>query len=98
MVRTLQVTLTGAVQNIGALVPGLTKCKWVSFFNTAAAAMRVGDANISATRGVPLAATTGSYSPPVPSGTSTFGTDLNQWNVIGTATQLLDVIYDDMNF
>lgn len=93
-VKTLQVVLTGSAQQVSATP---IRCKWASFFNTAAAAMRAGDANVTASRGVPLAATTGFYNVPV-SQASTFGTDLSQWFVIGTATQVLDVVYDDLTF
>ena len=93
-VKTLQVTLTGSAQPISA---SIIKCKWATFQNNAAAVMRVGDANVTASRGYSLAISGGTFNVPVATA-STFGTDLSQWYVIGTSTQLLDVVYDDMNF
>lgn len=93
-VKTLQVTQTGSAVQVSSTP---IKVKWVVFNNNAAAVARVGDANVSASRGYSLAASTGSFSPPVPLA-STFGTDLSQWYTVGTSTQILDVIYDDMNF
>lgn len=94
MIRSLQVTQTGSAVQVST-VP--VKVKWVTFIDEAAASATVGDSNVSATRGVPLAATSGVWSPPVPFA-STFGTDLSQWFTFGTATQQLTVVYDDMNF
>lgn len=94
MVRTLQVTLTGSAQQVSATN---IKCKWAILQNNAAAVMRIGDANVTASRGAAIAASGGSFSVPV-STVATFDTDLSQWYVIGTATQVLDVVYDDMNF
>jgi hypothetical protein len=93
-VKTLQVTQTGSAIQVSATA---IKCKWAVFQNTAAAVMRVGDANVSTTQGVSLAAASVPWSVPVPIA-STFGTDLSQWWTIGTSTQKLDVIYDDLNF
>jgi hypothetical protein len=94
VIRTLQVTQTGSAVQVSA-VP--VKVKWATFVDSAAASATVGDANVSGTRGIPLAATNGVWSTPVPVA-STFGTDLSQWFTFGTATQLLTVVYDDMNF
>lgn len=94
MVRTLQITQSGSAIQLSATPQ---KVKWLAFFNTAAAAMRAGDSNVTASRGIPLPASTGSFVVPVAIA-STFGTDLSQWYTIGTATQVLDVVYDDMNF
>ena len=93
-IKTLQVAQTGSLVQVSAVA---IRCKWAAFQNNGAAVMRVGDANTTATRGQSLAATGGAFSLPV-SVSSTFGTDLSQWYTIGTSTQLLDVIYDDLNF
>lgn len=93
MVRTLQITLTGAAQPVSATA---IKCKWATFQNNAAAVMRIGDANVTAARGYSLA-TSGAFPVPV-NEVATYGADLSQWFVFGTATQVLDVVYDDMNF
>jgi hypothetical protein len=93
-IKTLQVTLTGAVQQISAV---RLKVQWATFQNNAVAVMRVGDASVSATQGYSLAATGGALTVPLQT-EATFGTDLSQWFVIGTATQVLDIICDTMNF
>jgi hypothetical protein len=93
-VKTLQVTQTGSAIQVSTTA---IRCKWAVFYNTAGAAMRIGDSAVTASRGIPLALTTGSFVVPVPIA-STFGTDLSQWWTIGTNTQLLDVVYDDLNF
>lgn len=86
MVHTLQVTLTGAAQPITA---NNTDAFALTFQNNAAAVMRIGDANVTASRGYSLAAAA-SLNVPL-----TKPTQLSKWYVIGTATQVLDVIYDD---
>jgi hypothetical protein len=84
--RTLQVTLTGSAQPITTnnLIAGS-----LTFQNNAAAVMRVGDANVTASRGYSLAAAAAWNVPLVRP------TQLSKYYVIGTATQVLDVIYDD---
>lgn len=91
-VKTLQITQTGsAVQ----LATASIFARWVIFQNTAAAAMRLGDANVTTGKGVSLAATGIPWIlPPMPDGAHY---DLSQWYAIGTNTQLLDVVYDSMN-
>lgn len=93
-IQTLQVTLTGSTQPVSA-VP--VKVQWATFQNNAAGVMRIGDANVSTTRGYSLAASGGALTVPSDTG-ATFGTDLSQWSVIGTTAQVLDVICDTMNF
>lgn len=97
--KTLQITQSGAAIQVSAQLPAgsPTKVKWIAFQNNAAAAMRVGDSNVSSTRGYSLAATGGTWNVPVPLN-STMGADLTQWYVFGTSTQVLDIVYDDMVF
>jgi hypothetical protein len=90
-IKTLQITQTGATVAVSA-VP--VKCRWVVFQNNAAAAMRAGDANTTASRGYSIPAA-GTFSAPVASYQS-FDTDLSQWFTVGTSTQVLDVIYDEI--
>ena len=92
-IKTLQITLTGAAQQVSAKP---IKCKWEVFQNNGTPAVRAGDANVSATLGYSIAPAA-AFPLPVPFA-STFGTDLSQWFVIGTAAQLLDIVYDDLNF
>lgn len=93
MVRTLQVTLGAGLTPI--LPSGNIICKWVIFQNNGANPMRLGDANTTANRGMKLLA--GGSGNPVP--TSPVGaTNLSVWYVIGTAADVLDVIYDDGAF
>ena len=91
-VTTLQVTQNGSAVKLAAAP---LYARWIIFQNTAAAAMRLGDANVTASKGVSLAATgTPWILPPMPDGAHY---DLSQWYTIGTNTQLLDVVYDSMN-
>lgn len=91
-ITTLQITQSGSAIRLSTTS---VKYKWIAFFNTAGATMRVGDANVSSTQGAQLAATTGQWNPPVPSLQSSYG-DLSQWWTVGTSTQKLDVVYDSV--
>lgn len=94
-VKTLQITQTGSAVAVSANAG--TYARWVVFQNNAAAAARIGDGSVTATRGYALAAANASpplILQPMPNGAHY---DLNQWSTIGTNTQLLDVIYDAMN-
>jgi hypothetical protein len=95
-VKTLQVTQTASAVQVTATVG--TYARWIVFQNTAAAVMRLGDANVTTTRGYSLPASNAVNSvlvlEPMPNGQHY---DLSQWWTIGTNTQLLDVIYDSMN-
>lgn len=95
-IRTLQVTLNGSVQPISATP---LKCQWATFVNgvAAQAQINIGDANVSATSGIPLAVGGAPFTTPV-APYSTFGTDLSEWSAIGTATQVLSIVYDSMVF
>jgi hypothetical protein len=94
ILKTLQVTLgAGATQVFtpGVLAPSIF-ARQVQIQNNAAANVRVGDANVSATRGaLLLAASNGS----VNYGENTTGgeIDLSTIWLFGTATQVIDVIY-----
>lgn len=87
-VTTLQITLSGQTR-ISA-----TKllARWVEFQNNAAAVMRIGDINTSATQGISLAAAGGFFAPTTSDVSLVH--DLSQWYVIGTDTQKLDVVFD----
>jgi hypothetical protein len=91
-VTTLQITQSGSAKQIA---PIGTYARWITFQNNAAGAMHVGDANVSATRGVSVPPGGSNFAPPP--GTSDQHNDLGQWWTIGTNTQVLDVIYDAMN-
>jgi len=86
MVHTLQVTLTGSAQKITA---NNIDAYALTFQNNAAGAMRVGDSTVTTTKGYALAASS-TWNVPL-----TKPTQLSSFYVIGTATQLLDVTYDD---
>jgi hypothetical protein len=93
-VKTLQITQTGSPVQLATVA---TFARWIIFQNNAAAAARVGDASVTATRGYALAAANASppmILQPMPNGAHY---DLAQYSTIGTSTNLLDVIYDAMN-
>jgi hypothetical protein len=96
--RLIQLTLTGAAQQISPNLDGLNQsgqvyCSLLVIQNNGADNVRVGDNTVTATRGILLS----------PLGSSTFepflfrGTMLAQWWVIGTAGQLLDILYETSN-
>jgi|FreactTroBogLake_1042271.scaffolds.fasta_scaffold03232_2 hypothetical protein len=89
MVVSLQVTITttGVAQQIST---AQTQVRFIDFQNNAAAAMRIGDSTVSATKGHTLAATGGDF--PVHTGDVYFSY-LSDWWVEGTSGQLLDVTY-----
>jgi hypothetical protein len=91
-VKTVQVTQSGLAKQVSPLG---TYARWIMFQNTAGAAMRLGDANVTASLGMSLAATGVPYFlQPMPDG---LHYDLGQWYTIGTNTQLLDIVYDAIN-
>ena len=91
--NTIQVTLGAAKTQVSATsIP----VRQVSIQNNAAAVVRVGDANVSSTRGYSLNPSTVGYG-----GSITFG-ELGSYNIdlkdlwlLGTNTQVIDVIYID---
>lgn len=90
-VTSIQVTLSGATQ----VATTKTLARWVQFVNNAAAAMKIADANVGSSRGIPLSATGGAFFLPPTSDISQVH-DLSQWYVKGTDTQALDVVYDSV--
>lgn len=92
-IKTLQITLTGSAQQVSTAP---IKCQWAAFQNNAAAVMRIGDANVTAAKGISLAISGGTFTAPLNTYAPS-GTDLSQWYVIGTATQLLDIVYDGVS-
>lgn len=91
-VRTLQVTLGAAATPL--LSAGAhQQVLWFTIQNNSAAAARIGDANVTATRGIALTPAGASYT--VGPGPSNTGRDLGSWYVFGTATDVIDVVYDD---
>ena len=91
-VVTLQVTLGSGITPI--LASGDLPCKWVIFQNNAAHSMRLGDSNITSSRGLYLAAGPGGGSYNSIATAPITGTGLKNWYVIGTSGDVLDVIYD----
>lgn len=92
-VRTMQVTLGAAATPM--ISSGDINFKWVIFQNNSTHTMRLGDANITTSRGLLLLAgpAGGSYTQQPFSSPQT-GT-LAAWYVFGTAGDVLDIIYDD---
>jgi hypothetical protein len=89
-ITTLQVTISGKTR-ISA-----TKqyARWITFQNNAAAVMRVGDVNTSSSQGISIASGGSNFTPPL--GDVSSLSDLSQWYVVGTDTQVLDVVYDSV--
>ncbi|WP_035350841.1 hypothetical protein [Edaphobacter aggregans] len=89
----LQVTL-GAGATRFSSTP--LRAKWATIQNNAAAVMRIGDSAVSAARGYSLA--TGSALQ-VPGTVPDSGSiNLADWFAFGTAAQVIDVVYDSVNF
>jgi len=93
-VVTMQVTLGSGntkVLSVGAH----QNCRWIVIQNNQTHAIRIGDTNITSTRGILLAsgAPGGSfYIGPDSSGSAR---DLGTWYINGTAADVIDVVYDD---
>jgi hypothetical protein len=90
--RLLQVTLGAAATPITT-----DKNLYASFLiiqNNAAAAVRVGDNTVSASKGILLSGGTA----PGGSATNQFpfprGTHLSDWYLFGTSTQIIDILYE----
>lgn len=89
-VVTMQVTIGAGVTPI--LTSGNISCQWVAFQNNGATnAMRLGDANISATRGIKLLAGGAFYQAP----STPRALNLQGWYVQGTQGDVIDIIYED---
>lgn len=86
----LQITLTGSAQ---AFTANNTPCRHVIVQNTATHVMRVGDSTVTTTKGLSLA----SAGLPVVLAAALDEQvyNLTQFYVIGTAADLLDVLYYD---
>ena len=89
-VKSLRVTLSGATQVSATSI----KARWVVFENNAAAVMSLSDANVAAGQGIVLQAGGNNFAPPL--GEQAMVHNLNQWYVVGTDTQVLDVVYDSV--
>lgn len=89
-VVTLQVTLGASAT---ALTTGNLYYKWLVIQNNAAHTLRVGDSNVSATRGMSLQSGGAFYSPLVGANPSTL--NLFGFYAFGTSGDVLDIIYDD---
>ena len=95
-VTTIQITQTGSAVQVSA---SQIFAKWIVFQNNGAAGMRVGDANVSSSRGMALAASGAANSQLIlaPLADTSAHYDLSQFYTQGTNTQILDVVYDRMN-
>ena len=91
-VKTLQVTLGSG--NTSILSAGAhLNAVWFTIQDNAGHNIRIGDTNISTTRGIALQSGGGSfYVGPALTGT---GKDLGTWYLNGTNGDVIDVIYDD---
>lgn len=89
--QTLQVTIpaSGKAQ---VWTNGIKPIQFLVFQNNAVDLCRVGDVNVSATRGISLApASAGDsvpFAPPIE-----YGTDLSEWWIFGTSGDVIDVLF-----
>lgn len=96
-VITLQVTI-GAANTKVIAVGAHQNCRWITIQNNAAHTIRIGDTNITSTRGILLNAASGGnaggsfFIGPDQGGSSR---DLGSWYINGTQNDVVDVIYDD---
>jgi hypothetical protein len=92
-VTTLQVTVGAGVTQVSTTS---LQCTWVVFQNNATHVMRIGDANTTSSKGIVLQAGGGSfYQGPKPTGGAT---QVSNWYVAGTNTDVLDYTCDVVNF
>lgn len=96
-VITLQVTIGAA--NTKVISAGAHQnCRWIVIQNNAAHVIRIGDTNITSSRGILLNAGSGGnaggsfFVGPDQGGSSR---DLGSWYINGTQNDVVDVIYDD---
>ena len=93
-IKSLQVTQTGSAVQFPAV-----KAKWAVIQNNAAAVCRVADSAVTASLGYSLAAAGAVNSNlPIPVPPPGAVINLSDWWTVGTNTQLLDVVYDSVNF
>lgn len=89
--RLIQITLLAGATPI--TVDPKLYASILCFQSSAAAAVRIGDSTVSATKGIAL-------SPGTPGGSATFqmaftrGTHLVDWYLFGTVGQLIDILYE----
>lgn len=88
-VQNFQVTMTGSSQPV--LTSGEINARWVIFQNNASNPMYLGS-SVTTSKGLKLS---GGGSASTPPSAPISNTRLSTWNVIGTATDKLDVIYED---
>ena len=92
-VQTIQVTIGASATQVSA---SSLNCKWVVFQdNTAADSMRIGDANVSTTRGVKLVAGASFFIPTKP---EPGAINLQNFYVAGTNGDVLDVVCDTVTY
>lgn len=91
--RIFQITMTGSAQQLAPLLTqtaGQIYASALSCQNNGTHAMRIGDNTVTTSRGQAIAANGSIYTAPCPPK----GTRLADWWVIGTASDVLDVLYE----
>lgn len=95
-VKTLQVTIGAA--NTSIISSGAHQnCRWIVIENNAAHSIRIGDTNISSSRGLLLSSGTPGGSFYIGPDSAGSARDLGNWFINGTQSDVIDVIYDDGN-
>jgi hypothetical protein len=88
-VKTIQVTLGASATQISTVTQN---CRWVLFQDNATHNIRVGDINTTSSRGIAIAANGGAFFiPPAPTPPST---NLYNWYIVGTTSDVIDVVCD----
>lgn len=93
-VVTIQVTIGAA--NTKVIAAGAHQnCRWIVIQNNATHTIRIGDTNITSTRGILLSSGSPGGSFFVGPDSSGSARDLGGWYINGTTNDVIDIIYDD---
>jgi len=92
----IQVTLGAGATRVHVPADSTSQipCRQIVFQNNAAAVMRIGDASVSATKGISLTAAGAAGSLFTVGPSVAYASYLSDFWVFGTGTQILDVLYN----
>lgn len=95
--QTIQVTIGAAITQVSATP---IHCRWVEFQNNAGHVIRLGDINTTSSRGISLAASgavNSSFLVPPTAQTNAL-ISLQQWYIVGTQNDVVDVVCDTVAY